>query len=885
MVSQGQYHPLTRFSDGVVRRVLSNGSTILIKVNRAAPVVAVASYVKAGYFNEPDDRVGLAHLIEHLYFKGSQKYPGPEDIGMAVEAVGGNLNAGTIYDYTYYYFTLPAASFEKGVEIQADALANPLFDPDELRREAEVIIEESKRKYDNPSAFASEKLYELVFDRHRMRRWRIGSDHVLRTITRDDVVEFFASLYRPANIVVVVVGDVDPDRGLDIIEREFGKIPPGAVHKETSPPEPPQATFKYQELRGDIHQAYMEIGFHTPGVLAPDTEALDLLAAIVGRGRSSRLHQRVKEERQLVDTIGADSYAYADVGLFHITATLDPTNRFPAAEAAFEELERVKIDTVSDEELERALAMMESGYVFQQQSVSGQAFMLAYYEAYGGYTLVDEQLQKLYAVTKEDIRRVANTYVRLPNCSVLEYVPAGVPGTDRTAVSVEQALAERMQYVRQAELSPPPSIRRAFSWGDIGGPGRPETDIRMLSLSNGMTVLVKELHAVPVVSIGAFCRGGRNKETRANAGLTNLALRTSRKGTASRSAEEIAREIELLGTTIEFVVDADYFGYSMTILQRHVGQGFDIFQDIIRHPTFPDSEVSKERESLLAAILRDKDNAFTRPFQLFNEAFYGDHPYALPSNGLDESVRALTSRELRDWHTQSLDPSRMVVVVVGDVDTDRVQEVISQSLGVMSGQSGLTDRVPPVVPPLSIRTAVETRRRKQTAMALGFPGTSVNDSDRYALEVLANIASSFGGRLFMELRGRQSLAYTVAAYDIPRRAGGAFAAYIASDVAKEERAREGLLQEFARFKVEPPTEEEVRRAHAYMTGSYTIRLQTAAAQAAEYARNALLGLSLDEFRTYPDRIRQVTRDDLHRAASTYFDLERYAIGILRGMKE
>ncbi|MBI4553276.1 MAG: insulinase family protein, partial [Candidatus Latescibacteria bacterium] len=630
------------------------------------------------------------------------------------------------------------------------------------------------------------------------------------------------------------------------------------------------------------NQEYLEIGFHAPGVLAPDTDALDLAAAIIGRGRSARLYQRVKEDLQVVDTIGADSYAYADVGLFHASATLDPANRERALAAIVEEVERLKTDPVSDEELERALAMVESSYVFQQQSVNGQAFVLAYYEAYGGYTLVDDHLRRLYGVTKDDLRRVAERYLRFSNCSIVEYVPAGAPTLDRTVVSVEQALSERLQTLKPADTRPASPLRRAAPWGDVGGPGRPDADGRTFVLPNGLVLIVKELHAVPVVSIGAFCRGGRNEETRTNAGLTTLALRTSRKGTVSRSADVIAREIERLGTTVEFVVDADYFGYTMTILQRHANQGFDVFQDIIRNPTFPAPEVDKERDNLLAAILRDKDSAFTRPFQLFNEAFYGDHPYALPSTGLDESVRGLTGEALRDWHARALDPGRMVVAVAGDVDAERVHDLIGQSLGSLPGRPDATDGVRAVVPPSSIRTAVETRTRKQTAMALGFAGTDVRHPDRYGLEVLANVASSFGGRLFMELRGRQSLAYTVVAYDMPRRVGGTFVAYIATDVAKEDRAREGLLREFVRFTEEPPADEEVQRAHAYMAGSYTIRLQTAAAQAAEYARNALLGLGLDEFQMYPDRIRQVTRDDLHRAANTYFDTERYAIGMVRG---
>src|SRR4029078_7263975 len=192
---------------------LSNGLTVLIRRDRSAPVVAIVTFVSAGDFDETDDLVGIAHVLEPMYFKGTPTR-GVGEIAKQTKAVGGYLNAGTIYDHTSYYTVLPSSSFVQGLDVQSDAYARSLIDADELARELEVIIQEAKRKADNPGAVATETLYELLHDRHRMRRWRIGSRAGLSTLTRDALVGFYRNFYHPGNTILSIVGDVDPEIAL-----------------------------------------------------------------------------------------------------------------------------------------------------------------------------------------------------------------------------------------------------------------------------------------------------------------------------------------------------------------------------------------------------------------------------------------------------------------------------------------------------------------------------------------------------------------------------------------------------------------------------------------------------------------------------------------------
>src|SRR5918999_5981851 len=198
----------------VHREVLPNGLTLLVQPDHSAPVVAVVTHVKAGFFDEPDHWAGISHVLEHMFFKGTPRR-GVGQIARETKAAGGYLNASTSYDHTTYFTVLPASALAAALDVQSDALRNSVIDPGELARELRVIIEEAKRKLDTPSSVAYETLYEVMFDRHRIRRWRIGREEALARLTRDDLWAYYQSRYVPERTIVSIVGAVDPARALE----------------------------------------------------------------------------------------------------------------------------------------------------------------------------------------------------------------------------------------------------------------------------------------------------------------------------------------------------------------------------------------------------------------------------------------------------------------------------------------------------------------------------------------------------------------------------------------------------------------------------------------------------------------------------------------------
>ncbi len=404
-----------------VTHTLDNGLTVVVRADHSADVVAIVTHVKAGYFDEPDHWVGISHVLEHMYFKGTPTR-GPGVIAQQTKAAGGYLNASTIYDHTSYYTVLPASAWHEGLDVQSDALINSLIDEQELGRELEVIIQEAKRKLDNPAAVARETLYEMLFDKHRIRRWRIGNEAGLRKLTQRDVRQFFEGWYRSSAITLVVAGAVDTDAAFAAIEQRYGALRNGAIPRDRGPAEPERTDFRWRELSGDVKQTRLEIGWRTQPTLHEDTPALDLLAVILGQGRASRLYRNVRDTG-LASGVSAHNYTPTELGVFGVSAEVEPADTQAALAAIFETIAGVA-HTVEAHGVERAQSIVEARMLRSLETMEGQANFIAEWQSAGDWHLGFEYLGQLLALRSEEISDVAARYLAHERAGVIAYRPA-----------------------------------------------------------------------------------------------------------------------------------------------------------------------------------------------------------------------------------------------------------------------------------------------------------------------------------------------------------------------------------------------------------------------------------------------------------------------------
>ncbi|HEY5087637.1 MAG TPA: pitrilysin family protein [Gemmatimonadaceae bacterium] len=860
--------------DAVTRAVLANGLTVLIYRNAAAPVVAVNTYVRAGYFDETDDVVGIAHVLEHMYFKGTAQY-GVGDIAKATKAAGGYLNAHTIYDHTSYYAVLPARGFEEGLAVQADAYANSTIEADSLAKELEVIIQEAMRKQDNAGAVATETLYALLHDQHRIRRWRIGRPSELRNFTRDDVVRFYRNFYTPSNTVLAIAGDVDPVSTLDRVQCLYGALPLGEPLRAPGPAEVEHSGFRYEELNGDVEQTHVEIGWSGVPNLHPDLPSLDLAAAVLGSGRASRLYRAVRD-RKLAGSVGAYNYSPAEVGVFVVSSEGDPTTAAAAARAMWAQVAALKAGDVSAGEIERAHRLFMSRWARHLETTEGQAAYLAEWESVGGWEKGHEYYDAFMRADADAVVSVARSYLQEDRAGAVVYRPRDAAPLARDATSFRELL--QSGHVVPLDHSTQPAS------GAILPPAaakfvREEARVALYELPSGIPVLIRQRPNAPITHIGVYAAAGSAHESRESAGISALAARTASRGTRSRTSLQIAEESELLGGSIGASVGSETFGWSFSVPAANVMSALALLADVIQHATLPDDALETERSAMVAAAARLRDDMYRYPLWLATEAAYAGHPYSIPAGGTEESLSALEFTSVRAWYRSML-RAPFVIALAGDVDADDAANAIAMHFQEIAPIA--REPLPPPQWPEAGAERCVVRDRTQSALVLEFPAPGRIDGERFAAHVLASIASGLGGRFFEELRDRRSLAYTVHAFGAEHRLGGAFMAYIAMAPERESEARDALLAQFAGLREIPVTTEELARAKRYMLGMHDIRQERGGAILGDMIDAWLFGDGLSELDSYAGQIEAVSAADIQRLARRYFDSQRVVEGVVRG---
>ena len=858
----------------VRRTVLPNGLTVLIRRDTSAPVVAIVTYVRAGYFDETDDAVGIAHVLEHMYFKGTPTR-GVGEIARETKASGGYLNAATIYDHTVYYTVLPSSGFNTGLDVQFDAYANSSVDADELRRELEVIIQEAKRKSDSPGAVSTETLFELMHDRHRIRRWRIGREPGLRALTRDAMLGFYRNFYRPERTVLTIVGDVDHEEALAEVTRRYGELPAGTPTLSPGEEEVDQSGFRYREWSGDIGQTQVAFGWRTPGTLDDATPALDILSVILSGGRASRLYRAVREKK-LATSVSAYDYTPTSIGVFVVHAETPPERAAEAARAIWAQLRDIREHGVTDAEVTRARSVYESRWLRRLEDMEGQANYLAEWEALGDWRTGEQYLARALAVSAEEITALARKWLDPEQAGVVVYrsklAPEIAPDAHAMRALLDAAPAADVVPASLPTIEAPAVHTRLRI-------EREQAGVRVYRTESGTPLLVRR-KAGALVHAGVFAVGGSRDEPATEAGLTSMLVRSALKGTTRRSAEQIAEEGELLGGSVSAGAASESFGWSISVPTRNAAAAIGLLADVAQHPTIPDAALDTERTVALSDLTALRDDMYRYPMRLATTSAYAGHPYGVPVNGDEASLPRISAQAVRDWHARQFLTGATMLAIVGDADSDELAAMVAGPFGELRG--GILAPLAPPQWPTSLVQRVETRDKAQTALAMLFRGPARSDDARFAAQMIASVASGLGGRFFDELRDKQSLGYTVHAFSSERMLAGAFAAYIATSPEKEDVARQGLLNEFAKLRETPVTDRELEQAQTYAIGTHAIRQQSGGSVLADMVDAYMFG-GLHELAEYEARVRAVTAPQMQALAREYFDAERRVEGIVRGV--
>lgn len=841
----------------LVSTTLDNGLRIVACRSDSAPVVALQVWVGVGSADETEAQGGLAHVHEHMLFKGTlEQGPvrggavrrGVGEIAAEIERNGGEINAWTSYDQTVYHVVLASRFFDAGLDVLADAVQRPAFDQDELSRELEVILEEIKRSEDQPGSRMSRALFETAFTAHPYRRPVIGYRDVVAGFTRADVLAFFDAHYRSDRMTVVAVGEIDPDVAIQKISAAFDGAPRGAKPLPQRAAEPEQRGIRARGLVDDVEESHVAIGFPGPRLLDEDMPAVDVLSVLLGQGESSRLVTRVKREQQLVNETYCYAYTPQDHGMIVVGASLHHEKLDAAMEALAREVRHVVEAPPRAAEVAKAKAILASEAIYQRETVEGLARRI------GSWThLTDEPgyealyQERIAAVTADDVHRAARKYLSADRANVVALVP-------RTeAVLVEE---ERLKARVAAALVPSPRRARASEVDDV---------VRF-ELPSGTRIIVERDPHNPIVTVRTAWLGGLRAELAENAGSSHLCAELVSKGTARTSALTIAETIDAMAGHMDGFAGRNSFGMRATFLKQHLDQGLSLFFESMREAAFAADELDRTRSHVLEDMRTKLDNPAGLAFDLFHRSLWLSHPYRRDILGTPAAVSAATSDSLRAfWHARALS-SRAVLSFVGDVDPDEIIDLVVDQLGVSTAEAAPPPSVPVEPEPREARVARLVRARAQAHLVTGVRGLTLSDEDRFPLDVLSTALSGQGGRLFLELRDKQSLCYSVSAFSTEGIEPGSFAVYMGTSPDKVDRALSGIESLLDEVREHGISASELERSKRYLVGSHAIGLQRLGARGSSMALNELYGLGHLVHRRYPQHIEAVTLEDVRRVA-------------------
>lgn len=825
------------------KHVLDNGLTVIIKPMPGNPMVSVYGLIKAGSATEGKYLgSGLSHFLEHMLFKGTQSR-GVGEIGRAIQAAGGSINAQTSYDYTMFTITVPRDAMNTAVELLSDALFHSSLDPVELEKERQVIFGEMRMRKDNPETYLSQLVFRSVYLNHPYKHPIIGYPELFEKVTREGLYDFYKTYYTPNNMVISIAGDVDRSKTLDVVRSFFGSYARSAPIPRNLPPDPWVISPRFVEAFYPTDVTRLAIMFQSVGLMDRDLFALDVLAKILGEGESSRLYRELYQQRELVHEVSAYNYTPYDRGVFGVEATLDDDKREDVERLMMDQIEAMSKKLVTPDELQKAKKQVESEFVMGLQTTEQVAFSQAMDEALtGDHLFAKKYVDGVRAVTAADIQRVARTYLKADvRTTVLLRPQSANQGADAARAIQEQAGIDK--YL----------------------------------LSNGITVLLREDHSLPLVSVCLASAGGLRQEPSALNGISSVMSDVWVKGTSSMNAEKIADLVESNGMVLQHFSGRNSMGLKMLFLSSDVDKGLGLLEDLVKNPSFAESEIEKSKEAARVAIRKRQDSVVAYSISALKKLLYPGHPYGTDPEGTMESLEAMTRQDLVDFYQRQVVSRNTVISVFGDINKESVLKGLEKRFGTLKDRMADAPEHP-VDPLRNLQELALTMNKSQALVLMGFLGARIDDPDVYGLDVLVSIlGSSFSGRLFNDVREKLGQAYTVGGQFNPGIDSGEVLFYVLTTEESVNKVKEIIAQNIVKIQTELVSLQELADTKNYLKGNHKSDQQTNESLGFLTVLDELYGLGFDRYKTYDQNIDAVTAEDIRRLAQKYLDLNQRVI--------
>ena len=847
----------------VQKYYLDNGLKVFLKEDPHSPVSSIFVWVNTGSAYENDNQRGLAHVHEHMIFKGTDNLKVGE-ISKQLEAHGGEVNAFTSFDETVYYTTISNEFIDVGLNILSDCMSNATFDEEELSKELEVILEEIKRGNDSPSNCLSEMMFKHTFSSSTYGLPIIGTPESVKSFKRSDVKGFYDKWYQAENMHLVVVSGAKSDDVKLKIEKVFSKIRQDKVEKPKFMENENVLGLQINTEFHEVNEIYFAFSFKSKKATDKDSAVLDIVSHILGSGTSSLLYKELKEDLSLVTSIYSSNYAMRHSGVFMITGTFLNDNINQVIKEVCLKIQQICNLDFDLAQIERAKNSILSDDLHENETVQGQAQSIGYLESLTG----DIESKKIYLerikkITPEEISKVASSLFILENLNLNLIFPK--------KIKFENDKHLKKMILDIFNISSDPCVRDLSSYvsKDYSMSKIVHSKPTRITLDCGADLLVLQNTKTPLFSLRSVSMGGLRQENKASNGKFSILAELFERGSKNFSKDQLSMKTELLASDIEGYSGKNTLGLKLLGPSANLQELIEIYSDVISNPLFIEKELEIVKMDTMSYLNRKKQNYAALTADKFYEKLFPNHPYSMNQYGTEESLVNISQDNISKAYRETITKNNLLFSAVGNFDLEQLVECLNSNLDI-SDEDFLNIK-DSTFTPIKEDQNFETKLgdKQQSHIMIGTYAPSMESQDQYAFQVMNSCLSGMGGRLFLELRDRKSLAYTVSSFYSPSPTIGHFGVYIGCSPEKKDESIEAINREISKLVTDGITSSEIERSKNYLIGRNDISLQRNASINARISQGCFFGLGPEEPFEFSSKIRNVTLEEVNKVILKY----------------
>lgn len=834
--------------EGLSVNILPSGQKVIIKEIKDNPIVKIDTWINTGSINENEKVTGISHFLEHLFFKGTSKYP-TGTMDKILDSKGAQVNAATSKDYTHYYIQIPSKDFDLALELHADMLQNPLIPRKELERERPVVVEEISKNKDSALRVAFDNLYELIYSKsnHPYKRGVIGTKEVVESLTREEILNYYNKFYTPDAYTTVIVGDVNKEEALKKVSEAFKQTKKKQV-KVKYPNIKPLNKIEEKIETMDVNKTYIMLGFLAPKFDENnDCYALDILSTMLSDGKSSILNQKLKEEKRLALSVDSGNYSQKDSGIFYFYFTIEPKNEECLKNALIEEIKEIQKGNFDENLITKAKNQIKTDTYYSRESISNISEDLGYDFTFSkNPNYYENYLKNIDKVTKAQIVSAAKKYLLL----------------DKYALSI----------IRPNSFKPVLNVIQKENWTSAKVLEQKD-NIKKVLLNNGATLITKKKKTNSIIALDITIKGSKAIEKVPLSAM--FAAQSATSGTKNYTNSQFATFLDENGIKLALNSSNDIFSITLQSTKDNIDKAMIALNEVINNPVFSDFEINKIKERKIQELKALSDNPSSYVFDEFKHLAFLNSIYGQNSTFILNNINKLTRNDIQEYYSRVINPENMSIAVVGDIDenyiTSKLDEIIKKN---PKGQKFDFKKqiFKKYQPEKNIEKVIFKNQVQTNWLALGYKTTGVYDrKDIASLKVIDSIlGQGMSSRLFTKLREEQSLAYAVGSSLNTFVSDGVFIVYIGTNEKSIEQAKNGILKEIDTLKKEMVTTKELNDAKDKILGNFILSLETNMDEAVLLNWYSSLGYNLDALEEYKKLISEVSQSDIIETANKYF---------------